>query len=216
MKGNKTKVTWKLATKDNLYNKRKKNGKHKNEKNNKQQEEKAQKAVWRPISPHNRRTTQQAGITNNPNHNSFTNLNMQELQHEDMEEPTKDGTTQTQGAIDMCVTDPNQAPQSLKKGNKEYNKNICIGSMLPSPIPPNNVNIDCNVEVEGGWMGEVRRYILTCRKGDNIQKLLRVQKNNRVTLLKEARRIMNRPMKYLKLKNPSNRQAKGRMTIKEG
>uniref|UniRef100_A0A0V0GQC6 Putative ovule protein n=1 Tax=Solanum chacoense TaxID=4108 RepID=A0A0V0GQC6_SOLCH len=76
MKRSKTKATKKLDTKDILYSKRKNNSKHKKEKNNKQQEEKVQKAVWRPTSPQNRRTTQQAGITNNPNHNSFTNLNM--------------------------------------------------------------------------------------------------------------------------------------------
>ncbi|KAG5606144.1 hypothetical protein H5410_027636 [Solanum commersonii] len=135
------------------YNKRKKNGKHKKEKNNKQQEEKTQKAVWRPTSPQNRRTTQQAGITINPNDNSFTNLNMQEVQQEDMEEPTRDEKTQTQRAKDRSETDPNQATQALKKENKEYNKSTCIDSMLPIPTHPNNVLIDCNVEVEGGLDG---------------------------------------------------------------
>ncbi|XP_049352151.1 uncharacterized protein LOC125816581 [Solanum verrucosum] len=122
-------------------------------KNNKQHEEKPQKAVWRPTSPQNRRTTQQAGITNNSNHNSFTNLTMQEVQHEDKEEPTRNGRTQTQGVKDRSVTDQHQATQALEKGNKEYNKSTGIDSMLPIPTHPNNVSIECNDEVEGGMDG---------------------------------------------------------------
>ncbi|KAG5605799.1 hypothetical protein H5410_027291, partial [Solanum commersonii] len=66
--------------------------------NNKQQGEKVQKAVWRPTSPQNKRTSQQAGITNNPNHNSFTNLNMREVQHTRNGGAYRNGRTQTQGA----------------------------------------------------------------------------------------------------------------------
>uniref|UniRef100_M1DND0 Ta11-like non-LTR retroelement protein n=1 Tax=Solanum tuberosum TaxID=4113 RepID=M1DND0_SOLTU len=58
--------------------------------NNKIQEEKIHKTVWRPTSPHNKMsreqpqiTAQQTGTLNITNHNSFTNLNMQEKQIED-------------------------------------------------------------------------------------------------------------------------------------
>ncbi|XP_049358057.1 uncharacterized protein LOC125822664 [Solanum verrucosum] len=122
-------------------------------KNNKQHEEKNQKAVWRPTSPQNRKNIQPTGITNNSNHNSFTNLSMQEVQQEDREEPTRNMRTQTQAAKDRSVTDQNQATQALKKGNKMYTKSTGIDSMLPIPTTPNNVSIDCNEEVEGGMDG---------------------------------------------------------------
>ncbi|WMV32827.1 hypothetical protein MTR67_026212 [Solanum verrucosum] len=75
-------------------------------KNNKQHEEKNQKAVWRPTSPQNRKNIQPTGITNNSNHNSFTNLSMQEVQQEDREEPTRNMRTQTQAAKDSTAGAP--------------------------------------------------------------------------------------------------------------
>ncbi|KAH0776722.1 hypothetical protein KY290_008133 [Solanum tuberosum] len=100
-------------------------------KHNKQQEERVQKTVWRPTSPQKRMANQQT----------------------EKEEHTRNGRQQTQETQNRPVTGPNQVNQPIQNGNKEYGKSTGIDSMLPIPTHPNNVAVECIVEVEGGMEG---------------------------------------------------------------
>ncbi|XP_015158402.1 uncharacterized protein [Solanum tuberosum] len=72
MKRSKTKATKKLATKDKLYSKRKKNGKHKKEK-----------------TTSNRRKKFKKQCGDQPHHKTGGQLSKQEVQHEDIDEHTE-------------------------------------------------------------------------------------------------------------------------------
>ncbi|XP_015160414.1 ras-interacting protein RIP3-like [Solanum tuberosum] len=129
-------------------------------KNNKSQEERMQKTVWRPTSTQSRvteeqpqNTTQQTGTTNTSNHNSFTNLNMQEKQNAETQEPNSDAGVSTHGAQNRSKADHNQKSQAIQTGNKVNNTSTGIDSMLPIPKNPNTSYLNGIVEVEGGMDG---------------------------------------------------------------
>ncbi|KAG5606097.1 hypothetical protein H5410_027589 [Solanum commersonii] len=78
-------------------------------------EEKWQKTVWRPTSPHEKlpkrqpqSTAQQTGTINISKYNSFTNLNIQEKQIEDIQEHKNNERTTSQGAQSKPKIDHNQ------------------------------------------------------------------------------------------------------------
>uniref|UniRef100_M1DPQ8 Bifunctional endo-1,4-beta-xylanase xylA n=1 Tax=Solanum tuberosum TaxID=4113 RepID=M1DPQ8_SOLTU len=128
--------------------------------NNKTQEEKTQKAVWRPTSPQNKvskehpqPTVQQTCINNNSNHNSFTNLNMQGKQTEDIQGHSDNERKTPQGTQRRSKIDHNQKAQAMQTGKKTNNKSRCIDLMLPIPINPNTSYLNDIVEVEGGMDG---------------------------------------------------------------
>ncbi|KAG5568561.1 hypothetical protein H5410_064422 [Solanum commersonii] len=103
-------------------------------------------------------------ISNNLNHNSFTNQ-YAEAQNDEKEEHTSNERVQAQETQNRPVTGPNQTNQVPQNGNKEYSKSTGIDSMLPIPTPPNNVSIECNDEVEGGMDGGSREKHSNMRKG---------------------------------------------------
>ncbi|WMV30175.1 hypothetical protein MTR67_023560 [Solanum verrucosum] len=129
-------------------------------KNNKLQEEKLQKTVWRPTLPQNKMskeqsqiTAQQIGTLNTSNHNSFTKLNMQEKQPEDIQEHNSNEGTVQQGAQSRSKAVHNQKGQVKQIVNKVNNKSIGIDTMLPIPTNPNSSYFYGVVEVEGGMDG---------------------------------------------------------------
>ncbi|KAG5631446.1 hypothetical protein H5410_003163 [Solanum commersonii] len=127
------------------------------EKSNQQQSEQIQKIMWRPTSPQNKMSkeqpqiiAQQTGTSNTSNHNSFTNLNIQEKHNEDIQEHNCKEEATTQGLQIRFKADQNQRIQVQQAGNKINNKSTCIDSVLPIPTGPNNSHLDDVVEVEGG------------------------------------------------------------------
>ncbi|KAG5631445.1 hypothetical protein H5410_003162 [Solanum commersonii] len=93
---------------------------------------------------------QQTGTSNTSNHNSFTNLNIQEKHNEDIQEHNCKEEATTQGLQIRFKADQNQRIQVQQAGNKINNKSTCIDSVLPIPTGPNNSHLDDVVEVEGG------------------------------------------------------------------
>ncbi|KAG5590381.1 hypothetical protein H5410_040895 [Solanum commersonii] len=67
---------------------------------------------------------------------------------ENRDEATTNGGTPLQEAHIRNKTDSNQNVQTKQAGNRENNKSTGIDSMRPIPTNPNNLSIDCDVEVE--------------------------------------------------------------------
>ncbi|XP_015161243.1 uncharacterized protein DDB_G0290301-like [Solanum tuberosum] len=107
-------------------------------KHNKQPEERVQNTIWRPTSPQKRMAIQHTGISNNPSHNSFTNLNMQEAHNEGKEEHTSNGRVQAQETQNRSVTGPNQTKQVTQNGNKEYSKSTDLRASATTTVQQHN------------------------------------------------------------------------------
>ncbi|KAH0736057.1 hypothetical protein KY285_011764 [Solanum tuberosum] len=141
-------------------------------KHNKSQEERIQRTMWRPTSSQNRLTKEQpkdtahqTGTSSNSNHNSFTNLNMQEKQNADMQEPNSEAETPTQGVQNRPKADHNQKTQAMQTRNKTNIKSTGIDSMLPIPIHPNNLHLDGNDEADGGMDGGCQEIHTNMQEG---------------------------------------------------
>ncbi|KAG5580298.1 hypothetical protein H5410_050925 [Solanum commersonii] len=128
-------------------------------KNNKIQEEKAQRTEWQPTSPQNKvpkehpqPTAQPTGI-NISNFNSFTNLNLQGKQTEDIQEQHNNARTKIQETQNRSKTAYKQMAQNKQTNNQANNKGTGIDSMLPIPISPLSSPLIGIIEVEGGMDG---------------------------------------------------------------
>jgi len=98
-------------------------------------------------------TAQQTGTLTITNHNSFTNLDVQENKTENTQEHNSNEGTIPHGAQSRSKADHNQKEQVKQTVNKVHNKSTCIDSMLPIPTNPTSPNIYGVVEAEGGMDG---------------------------------------------------------------
>ncbi|KAK4729616.1 hypothetical protein R3W88_022604 [Solanum pinnatisectum] len=136
--------------------------------NNKQQEDRIQKAVWRPIPSQNRHTKeQQTGMGNNSNKNVLLTYTCR-----------KDKMKTGRNPLTLRKLHHNQhkiTKTEYKNRQRRSNRKttMLIGraqvlTLCSLPLLPPNLFLMLIVVLRKlleGWMGEVRRTILKCRKG---------------------------------------------------